>query len=83
MQGTLVAEEYALKNLLSDKLSEWDGIHIKPTENLAVVARDFDLHLSWSRALSQRPDLLEARANLELQGIILKYLHQDFNCAVC
>lgn len=77
VQGTLVAQEYALKNLLSDKLSEWDGIRIKPTENLAVVARAFDLQLSWNRALSQRPDLLEARANLERQGIILKYLRNQ------
>jgi len=77
VQGNLATQEYTLKNLLSDKLSAWDGIRIKPTENLAVVAREFDLHLSWSRALSQRPDLLEARANLERQGILLKYLRNQ------
>jgi len=73
-QGALLIQEYTLKNLLSDKLSEWDGVHIKPTEQLAVVLRSFDLHLSWNRGLSQRPDLLEAKENIERQGIVLKYL---------
>ena len=73
-QGALLAQEYALKNLLSDKLSEWDGVHIKPTEKLLVVPCNFDLHLSWNRGLSQRPDLLQARENVERQGIVLKYL---------
>ncbi len=73
-QGALLAQEYALKNLLSDKLSEWDGVQIKPTEQLVVAPCNFNLHLSWSRGLSQRPDLLQARDNIERQGIVLKYL---------
>jgi len=76
-QGALLAQEYALKNLLSDKLSEWDGVHIKPTEKLLVVPCDFNLHLSWNRGLSQRPDLLQARENIERQGIVLKYLRNQ------
>jgi outer membrane protein TolC len=73
-QGALLEQEYALKNLLSDKLSEWDGVQIKPTEKLIVVPCGFDLHLSWGRGLSKRPDLLQARENIERQGIVLKYL---------
>jgi outer membrane protein len=76
-QGALLAQEYALKNLLSDKLSEWDGVQIKPTEKLIVVPRNFELHLSWKRGLSQRPDLLQARENVERQGIVLKYLRNQ------
>jgi outer membrane protein len=76
-QGSLLTQEYTLKNLLSDKLSEWDGVQIKPTEKLIVVPCNFDLHLSWSRGLSQRPDLLEARENIERQGIVLKYLRNQ------
>jgi outer membrane protein TolC len=76
-QGALLTQEYALKNLLSDKLSEWDGVHIKPTEKLLVVPCDFNLHLSWNRGLSQRPDLLQARENIERQGIVLKYLRNQ------
>ena len=73
-QGFLLTQDYTLKNLLSDKLSEWDGVQIKPTENLIVVTSNFDVHLSWGRGLSQRPDLLQARENIERQGIVLKYL---------
>src|SRR5580658_9370127 len=76
-RGTLLAQEYALKNLLSDKLSEWDGVQIKPSEKLIVVPCNFNLHLSWNRGLSQRPDLLQARENVERQGIVLKYLRNQ------
>jgi outer membrane protein len=76
-QGALLTQEYALKNLLSDKLSEWDGVHIKPTEKLLVMPSDFNLHLSWNRGLSQRPDLLQAKENIERQGIVLKYLRNQ------
>jgi outer membrane protein len=76
-QGALLIQEYTLKNLLSDKLSEWDGVKIKPTEKLVVAPCNFDLHLSWNRGLSQRPDLLEARENIERQGIVLKYLRNQ------
>jgi len=76
-QGALLAQEYALKSLLSDRLSEWDGVHIKPTEKLDVIPRAFDVHHSWSRGLSLRPDLLQARENIERQGIVLKYLRNQ------
>jgi outer membrane protein TolC len=76
-QGALLTQEYTLKNLLSDNLSEWDGIRIKTTEKLVVIPCDFNLHVSWSRGLSQRPDLLEARENIERQGIVLKYLRNQ------
>ena len=34
----------------------------------------FDLQDSWNQGMTQRPDLLQARLNVELQGIQLKYL---------
>jgi outer membrane protein TolC len=76
-QGAFLTQEYTLMNLLSDKLSEWEEVQIKPTENLMVVSDSFDLHSSWGRGLSQRPDLLQARENLERQGIVLKYLRNQ------
>lgn len=76
-QGTLVTQEYTLKNLLSDNMSEWGGVRIKPAEELGVVPHNFDLNRSWRRGLSERPDLLQARANIERQGIVLKYLRNQ------
>ncbi len=73
-QGALLTQDYALKNLLTDKLREWNGVQIKPAEKLVVVPIEFDLPSSWNRGLSKRPDLLQARENIAKQGIVLKYL---------
>ena len=76
-QGLFLTQEYTLKNLLSDRLSEWEGVSIKPTEKLVVTPSDFNLPLSWSRGLSQRCDLLQARENIARQGVVLKYLRNQ------
>ncbi|MCI0533979.1 MAG: TolC family protein [Verrucomicrobiales bacterium] len=72
-QGAFTAQEYQLKNLLSDNFQQWDGIRIQPTEALSVVTNDFDLHQSWARGLAQRPDLIQLKLDLERQGFVLKY----------
>jgi len=73
-QGALLTQDYTLKNLLTEKLSDWTGVQIKPTEKLVVVPTDFNLPESWNRGLSKRPDVLQARENIARQGIVLKYL---------
>ena len=35
--------------------------------------QSFDLQDSWNRGLTERPDLLQAKLNVEAQGIQLKY----------
>lgn len=72
-QGALVAREYGLKQLLSDDFTQWEDIAIKPTENLVIVPRTFSREESWRIALTQRPDLLQAKLNLERQGLVLKF----------
>jgi outer membrane protein TolC len=76
-QGTLLAQEYALKSLLSDKFADWDGVRIQPTERLAVGPQDYNLYESWRRGLSQRPDFLQAKVRIEQQGVVLKYLRNQ------
>jgi outer membrane protein TolC len=72
-RGAFAAQEYQLKNLLSDNFGEWDGIRIQPTETLSVTTNDFNLHQSWARGLAQRPELLQLKLALERQGFVLKY----------
>jgi len=72
-QENLLAQEYALKRLLSDKFSDWDGVRIEPTEKLMVRPQALDLHESWRRALTQRPDYLQAKLRIEQQGVVLRY----------
>jgi outer membrane protein TolC len=73
-QGALLTQDYALKNLLTDRLTEWMGIQIKPIQKLGVVPSDFNLPECWNLGLSMRPDLLQARENIARLGIVLKYL---------
>src|SRR5262249_15301369 len=61
------------KNLITDAYSQWHGVEVQPSEPLAAPMEMFDLQDSWSKGMSTRPDLLQARLNAEQQGIQLKY----------
>jgi outer membrane protein TolC len=70
---SLATAENALKSLITDNYSEWHGSDIKPTEQLQALPQGFDVQDSWSKGMASRPDLLQARLNLEQQGIQLRY----------
>ena len=44
-----------------------------PAETLEAVRQLFDVQDSWSKGMTARPDLLQAKLTLEQQGIQLKY----------
>lgn len=73
-QNTLSIDENVMKNLLTDDYARWHDTVIQPTETLAASSQLFNLQDSWNKGLSDRPDLLQARLNVEQQGIQLKYL---------
>ncbi len=72
-QSTLDTDENTLKNLLTDSYSQWHDLNIQPTATLEATPQSFDLQNSWNAGLNQRPDLLQAKLNVEAQGIQLKY----------
>jgi len=72
-QFTLASDENTLKNLITDNYPQWHDVAIEPAATLAAVRQLFDVQDSWSKGLTQRPDLLQAKLNLEQQGIQLKY----------
>ncbi|HTQ51441.1 MAG TPA: TolC family protein [Candidatus Acidoferrales bacterium] len=72
-QSTLDTAENTLKNLLTDSYSQWHDVDIQPTATLEATPQSFDLQNSWNAGLNQRPDLLQAKLNVEEQGIELKY----------
>jgi len=72
-QFTLVTDENALKNLITDKYVQWHDVTIEPSATLTAVRQLFDVQDSWSKGLTQRPDWLQTKINLEQQGIQLKY----------
>ncbi len=75
-QSTLNTDENTLKNLLTDNYILWHETLIKPTATLNATMQLFDLQDSWNKGMTERPDLLQARLNVEKQGIQLKF---DYN----
>jgi HAE1 family hydrophobic/amphiphilic exporter-1 len=72
-ENTLSVDENTLKSLLTDNYPQWHAVAIEPTETLQAAQQPFDLQDSWGKGLTQRPDLLQARLNVEQQGIQLRY----------
>lgn len=72
-QSALDTDEDTLKNLFTDNYTHWQGVDVRPTETLTAMPQTFDLQESWKNGLNERPDLLQAKLNVEQQGIQLKY----------
>jgi outer membrane protein TolC len=72
-QYTLVSDQNALKNLLTDNYARWHAMDVQPTEALTAPMVLFDLQDSWNKGMTERPDLLQAQLNVEQQGIQLKF----------
>ncbi len=72
-QKTLSVDQNTLKNLLTDNYAQWHDQDIQPSDNLDITRQLLDVQDSWSKGMSSRPDLLQARLDLEQQGFQLKY----------
>jgi outer membrane protein len=72
-QSTLNTAQNTLKSLLTDEYSRWHDMNIQPTVTLTAPVQIFDLQDSWGKGMSERPDLLQARLDVEKQGIQLKF----------
>jgi outer membrane protein TolC len=76
-QNTLSIDQNALKNLLTDNYVLWHDIVIQPTATLTATLQLFDLQDSWNKGMTERPDILQARLNVEQQGIQLKFSYNQ------
>jgi len=73
-QYTLATDQNTLKSLLTDEYLRWHDKDIQPTATITNAPLQlFDLQDSWNKGMTQRPDLLQSRLNVEQQGIQLKY----------
>jgi len=75
-RNTLAIQGHQLKKLIAAEYSEWANVVPEPIGMLEAPVQVFDRQLSWARGLSQRPEILQAKLNLENAGIQLKY---DYN----
>jgi len=72
-KSTLVMQENKVKQLITDDYSALQPIELQPTAPLTAPVHVFDRQISWSKGLSARPDLLQAKLDVERQGITIKY----------
>ena len=76
-ENILSKDQNVLKNLITDSYSVWHEKDIQPTASLEAPRQLFDVQDSWSKGMTQRPDLQQAKLNLEQQGIQLKYFRNQ------
>ncbi|HUL51013.1 MAG TPA: TolC family protein, partial [Candidatus Nitrosotalea sp.] len=72
-QASLDTAQRLLKGLLTDDYSSWQRIAITPAAKLVAVPVAIDVHESWTKALTQRPDIEQARVNIEKQDVTIGY----------
>lgn len=73
-QSDLGTQERLVKALITDKYrNDWYGVRLDPEGTLSAPAPVLNLQDSWSRGLEERPDLLQAKLDIQAQGIQLKY----------
>ncbi|MCX7143486.1 MAG: TolC family protein, partial [Proteobacteria bacterium] len=69
----LNTQQNVLKNLITDDYAKLHDATLQSSEPLTAIAQTFSLQNSWNKGLTQRPDLLRAKLDLERAGIQLKY----------
>ena len=72
-RSSLAVQANTLKQLITDNYAAWEAIDLEPNVPLKAPVQIFDRQFSWTKGLTQRPDLLQARLDVERQGITLKY----------
>jgi len=72
-ESALGTAQRVLKNLITDEYSKSFDEDIQPTMTLEAQRQFFNLQDSWSKGMTERPDLQQAKLNVERQGIQLKY----------
>jgi outer membrane protein TolC len=72
-RSTLAVQEDTIKQLITAQYSSWKDVEVQPTGSLTAPRQFFNLQDSWSKGLSLRPDLLQAKLDVERAGIQLKY----------
>ena len=71
-QQALDTQENILKSLITDNYASLHDVRLIPAENLVAVPAVLNLQESWSKALSLRPDLLQARLDVQRNEITVR-----------
>jgi outer membrane protein TolC len=72
-RSQLGTQERAVKQLITDSYREWAELELIPTGTLTAQPPIVNLQESWSKGLTERPELLQAKLDVERDGLTLKY----------
>jgi outer membrane protein TolC len=72
-RNTLAVQQHTVKQLVTDNYSAVQSVELQPTATLGAPVQVLNRQISWSKGLTQRPDLLQAKLDIERQGVTLKY----------
>jgi outer membrane protein TolC len=72
-RADLGTQERVVKLLITDEYSTWASLELVPTGTLTAQPPIVNLQDSWSKGLVQRPDIVQAKLDVEQAGIQLKY----------
>lgn len=72
-RASLAVQEHVVKQLITDEYSQWIHFKVEPAETLASPRTFFNLQDSWTKGLTLRPDLAQAKLDIERQGVTIKY----------
>jgi outer membrane protein len=75
-QANLAVQENTIKSLLALNQTNWATLTPVPAEILVAVPENPDARECWRAGMEKRPDMLQAKLNIEKQHLTIKY---DFN----
>ena len=66
--------ENALKSLFTDNFRQWAEVDLKPAGDLAAPKTGLDRQQSFQKAVDNRPDLAEARLDVEKRAVTVRFM---------
>jgi outer membrane protein TolC len=72
-QRELAAAQNSLKALITASYRDLHDAFLDPTDRMLAQPHGSNLQDSWEKGLTERPDLRQAKLDLERQGITLRY----------
>ena len=76
-RSTLDVQQNAVKHLVTDDYAAMEPVELLPAAPLSAPVHVFDRQISWSKGLTERPDLLQAKLDIQRQGVTLKYTYNQ------
>ncbi len=72
-RSQLGTQERLVKSLITDQFRQWATITLEPVGSLTAPVPVLNLQDSWGKGLEMRPELEQAKLDVERQGIQLKF----------